>query len=64
MKITQIDGVTAVAEVNGVARNVRLDLMPEIAIGDYVLVHAGLVIARVDESEAQETLQLLRGLIR
>ena len=62
MKITQIDGVTAVAEVSGVTRSVRLDVMPEITIGDYVLVHAGLAIAKVDEDEARETLELLRGL--
>lgn len=62
MKITQIDGVTAVAEVSGVTRSVRLDVMPDITIGDYVLVHAGLAIAKVDEEEALETLELLRGL--
>ena len=62
MKITQIDGVMAVAEVSGVTRSVRLDVMPDIAVGDYVLVHAGLAIAKVDEDEARETLELLRGL--
>jgi len=62
MRIVEMDGVTAVAEVDGVARNVRLDLLPEVALGDYVLIHAGLAIARVDAAQAEETLSLLRSL--
>jgi hydrogenase expression/formation protein HypC len=62
MKIIEIDGVTAVTEVDGVKRQARLDLLPEAAVGDYVLVHAGLAIATVDAASAQETLELLRKL--
>ena len=62
MRIVSMDGVTAVAEVDGVARKVRLDLLPEAALGDYVLIHAGLAIARVDAAQAEETLSLLRSL--
>ncbi|MHB8070264.1 MAG: HypC/HybG/HupF family hydrogenase formation chaperone [Desulfobaccales bacterium] len=60
MQIVEIEGVTGVAEVDGVARKVRLDLLAEVYLGDYVLVHAGLAIARVDAGEAEETLSLLR----
>lgn len=62
MKIVEIDGVTAVTEVDGVKRQARLDLLPEAVVGDYVLVHAGLAIATVDAVAAQETLELLRKL--
>ncbi len=62
MRIIEIDGVTAVTEVDGVKRQVRLDLLPEAAVGDYVLVHAGLAIAMVDAAAARETLELLRKL--
>jgi hydrogenase expression/formation protein HypC len=62
MKIVRIDGLAAVAEVDGVSRQVRLDLLPEAGLGDYVLIHAGLAIARVDEAQAQETLDVLRSL--
>jgi hydrogenase expression/formation protein HypC len=62
MQIIEIDGYTAVAEVDGVSRQVRLDLVPEVELGDYVLIHAGLAIARVDAEHAQETLTLLRSL--
>jgi hydrogenase expression/formation protein HypC len=62
MRIVEINGVTATAEVDGVSRQVRLDLLPEAALGDYVLIHAGLAIARVDAEHAEETLSLLRSL--
>ncbi len=62
MRIVAIDGPTAVAEVDGVSRQVRLDLLPEVFLGDYVLIHAGLAIARVDAEHAEETLSLLRSL--
>ena len=62
MRIVEIEGVTGVADVDGVTRKVRLDLLPEVYLGDYVLVHAGLAIARVDAAEAEETLSLLRKL--
>jgi hydrogenase expression/formation protein HypC len=62
MRLVEIDGTTGVAEVDGVSRQVRLDLLPEVSLGDYVLIHAGLAIARVDPDYAQETLSLLRSL--
>lgn len=62
MRLVAIEGFLGVAEVDGVARKVRLDLLPEVYLGDYVLVHAGLAIARVDAAEAEETLSLLRKL--
>jgi hydrogenase expression/formation protein HypC len=62
MKVVEIAGETAVTEVDGVVRQARLDLLPEVAVGDYVLVHAGLAIARVDAEAAEETLTLLRQL--
>ncbi|MFI5330207.1 MAG: HypC/HybG/HupF family hydrogenase formation chaperone [Desulfobaccales bacterium] len=62
MRLIEIDGAAGVAEVDGVTRQVRLDLLPEVALGDYILIHAGLAIARVDPDYAQETLSLLRTL--
>jgi hydrogenase expression/formation protein HypC len=63
MRLIEIDGTIAVAEVDGVTRQVRLDLLPEAVLGDYVLIHAGLAIARVDAAHAEETLSLIRNLI-
>jgi len=60
MQIVQINGLNAEVEVDGVRRKVRLDLLPNAQLGDYVLVHAGMAIALMDEQEAQNTLSLLK----
>ncbi|MBI1258266.1 MAG: HypC/HybG/HupF family hydrogenase formation chaperone [Chloroflexi bacterium] len=54
----------AKVEVSGVRRNISVALVrPEgIAIGDWVLIHVGFAMSKIDEQEAQETLQLLREL--
>ena len=62
MRLIEINGPAGVAEVDGVTRQVRLDLLPEVVLGDYILIHAGLAIARVDPDSALETLTLLRTL--
>lgn len=46
-------------EFGGIARQVYLDLVPEAGVGDYVIVHAGIAISRVDAEEAQRTYELL-----
>ena len=52
----------AKVEVGGVRRNVNLGLLDRdtVALGDYVLVHVGFAMSRIDEHEAAETLRLLR----
>jgi hydrogenase expression/formation protein HypC len=47
-------------DFGGIVREARLDFLPEAQIGDYVLVHVGIAISRVDEEEAHRTLELLR----
>jgi hydrogenase expression/formation protein HypC len=47
-------------QFGGVVRSVRLDFVPEAGVGDYVMVHVGFAISRVDESEARRTYQLLQ----
>lgn len=46
-------------DFGGVAKEVCLSLMPEVQVDDYVLVHVGFAISRIDEQEAQETFALL-----
>ncbi len=59
-----VDDVNHIAKVNvsGVKRNVNVALVrPEgIAPGDWVLIHVGFAMSKIDEREAQETLALLR----
>jgi hydrogenase expression/formation protein HypC len=47
------------AELRGVQRRVSLLLCPEAQTGEYVLVHAGYVLATVDAEEARKTLEVL-----
>ncbi len=43
----------------GIKKEVCLDLVPEVKIGEYVIVHVGFAINKLNEEEAQETLKLL-----
>jgi hydrogenase expression/formation protein HypC len=63
MRIARIDGPVAEVEVEGVKRRARLDLLPNAGVGDYVLIHAGMAIALVDEDEAQQTLALIKEFV-
>jgi len=47
-------------DFGGVTREVQLDFVPEAAVGDYVIVHVGFALSRLDAEEAQRTLDLLR----
>ena len=46
-------------DFGGIMREVCLAYVPEAEVGDYVIVHVGFAISRVDEEEAQQTFQLL-----
>jgi hydrogenase expression/formation protein HypC len=61
-RITEIEDTTAQVDFGGVTREASLVLVPDAAIGDFVLVHAGFAIEKLDESEAEETLRLFREL--
>jgi len=50
---------TGRVQFGGIVREVRLDFVPEAGVGDYVMVHVGFAISKVDEAEAQRTYQLL-----
>ena len=58
--IKSIDGYQAEADIEGVTRQVSLQLTPEAKVGDYVLLHTGYAISVIDPAEAEETLKLLR----
>jgi len=46
-------------QFGGIVRQVSLDFVPEAGVGDYVLVHVGFAISRVDAVEAERTYKLL-----
>ena len=60
--VKSIDGYHAEVDIDGVTRQVSLQLTPEAKVGDYVLLHTGYAISVIDPAEAEETLKLLREL--
>ena len=64
MKIKKIKGGKGVVEIGGTERQIGLDLLTEARIGDYVIVHAGFAIQKLDEQEALETLEIIREMER
>jgi hydrogenase expression/formation protein HypC len=56
-------GVTmGTVDFGGVTKGVCLACVPDVEVGDYVMVHAGFAISKVDEAEAEETFRLLAEL--
>ena len=49
-------------QFGGIVREAFLDYVPETQVGEYVLVHVGFAISRIDEAEAERTYQALRDL--
>ena len=60
--IKSIDGQQAEVDIEGVTRDVSIQLTPEAKVGDYILMHTGYAISVIDAAEAEETLKLLKEL--
>ena len=61
MQVKSINGMDIVAETDGVRREASLMILDaEVQVGDYVIVHAGFAISKLDEADALETLDLMR----
>ncbi|MGM0365741.1 MAG: HypC/HybG/HupF family hydrogenase formation chaperone [Actinomycetota bacterium] len=54
-KVIKIEGKSAEIEAMGVSKTVDISLLPEVKIGDYVIVHAGFAIQLVDQEDALAT---------
>jgi len=65
MKIVKLTGTDAVVELSGVQRSINLALMSdsELKIGDYIIVHAGFAIQKLDSVDAEERLKLLQEML-
>ncbi|MEA3279270.1 MAG: HypC/HybG/HupF family hydrogenase formation chaperone [Thermodesulfobacteriota bacterium] len=59
-KIIKIENNMGTIDVDGVKRETSLLLLEDAKIGDYVIVHAGFALHKIDETVAMETLQLLK----
>ena len=64
-KVLEIDNASAAmpmgrVEFGGIAKDICLAYLPEVEVGDYVLVHVGFAISRIDEQEAAEIFDYIR----
>ena len=58
MKLIKIEGTKGLVELSGVKKEVSLDLLSEVMIGDYLIIHAGFAIEKLNEEEAKKTLEI------
>ena len=61
-KVKEIKKDTAIVDFGGVSREISLGILNGVKRNDYVLVHAGFAIGKVDEVEAEDTLKALEEL--
>ncbi len=63
-EIVSINDLMATIDVNGARRDISLILLPEEAqVGDFVIVHAGFAIQKIDREAGQEALRLIKELV-
>lgn len=61
MQVVTVDGDDIVAEVDGVRRSASLMMLAdEVKVGDFLIIHAGFAISKLDEDEARETIRLMK----
>lgn len=64
MEVVEIAGNRAWVSAGGTKRQIRLDIIDERPeVGDYVIVHAGFAIHRIDEEIAKETLEMFKEMV-
>ncbi len=63
MQVKTIENEMAVCEIDGVQREASLMMIDNVQVGDYVLIHAGFAIEKIDDDEAQLTLKALREVL-
>ncbi len=62
VEIVDVENNLAKVEVGGVRRNVNIGMLDDTRVGDYVLIHVGFAMSKIDEQQAEETLRILREL--
>ncbi|MEW6170231.1 MAG: HypC/HybG/HupF family hydrogenase formation chaperone [Candidatus Omnitrophota bacterium] len=62
MKLISIEKDFATAEVENIKRRVNIRMLANAKIGDYVLIHAGFAIQKIDPIEAKKTIKLIKDI--
>ena len=63
-RIIEIKGGTATADVAGTRKEISLRLLDSVGVGDFVIIHAGFAIEKLDTERALETLKLIEEITR
>jgi len=63
-RIIEIKGSAAIADVAGTRKEISLRLLDGAGVGDFVIIHAGFAIEKLDTARALETLKLIEGITR
>jgi hydrogenase expression/formation protein HypC len=63
MKVMEVHGHKGIAEIGGMSREVDLRFISPVQVGDYIIVHAGFALQKLNQEEAEETLSLLREML-
>lgn len=61
-KVVKVLKDTAEVEILGATREVAIDFIKEVNVGDYLLIHTGCAIDKIDEEEAIKTIELFQEL--
>lgn len=63
-KIIEVDNSFAKAQIGEIVRDISLDIVDEeVSVGDYVIVHAGFAIHKIDEEEAKQSLEFFQEIM-
>jgi len=63
-KVISIEKTMATVRLGGVEYKASLQLLEDVKVGDFILLHAGFAIEKVDPAEAEETMKLIRDIAR
>ena len=63
VRVKEIKTKGALIEVEGVEKLINIDLLTEVEVGDYVLLHAGCALHKIEKREAEKTLQFMKNLL-
>ena len=60
LEVVEITGNRAIARFGETQREIFLDILDDVKVGDFVIVHAGFAIEKLDKEEAEKTLALIK----
>lgn len=62
VKVVSVNEGTAVIDASGAKREVSADLIDDLEVGDYVMVHAGVAIAKITSGDSEETDEIMESI--